>query len=348
MKNRKCPHTSLISLTNSGACVFACPMCYARAYAWSEPEKIRIYKNLPEKLEVEIKRLRIAFPFYLSQITDPLQPVHEIRNFTYRVIKILISYHLSFRVVTKCAEGVREMIQNIPELISYPEWFLEMTIESTPEKQVVTSPFASKIVDRISVLKFLNDIGVEAVCRTDPTILGLIEPYDLLWLLERIKDSGVQHIIASTGYYNKSSMENLINRMKMTKFKDRIPKVIEYYNYDPSSTRKRFSAPIELRKKFHKWFREKVEEFGLKYAVCQELPKDYDSKDLISCEGSRRNPVHIRDEKGNFVPIGCAGDCLRYCPDMENPPCGAPVLRTEYPYREKTIQIHTSLFPNFM
>ncbi|MEO0135319.1 MAG: hypothetical protein ABIK59_03410, partial [candidate division WOR-3 bacterium] len=82
IKTRKCPHASLVSLTNPGGCVYCCPMCYARAYPWSITDKIIIYKNLVEKLSSEIEKLNIAFPFYLSQVTDPLQPIEKIKELT--------------------------------------------------------------------------------------------------------------------------------------------------------------------------------------------------------------------------------------------------------------------------
>lgn len=345
LKSRKCPHTALISLTNSGGCIFGCPMCYARAYPWSELNKIKIYKNLPYKLEQEIKGLRVSFPFYLSQITDPLQPISEIRHLTYQIIRTILRFRLSFRVVTKSADGVRDLLKEIPELVDYPYWFLEMTVESTPEKQIITSPNASKIKARIDAMKFLIDLGIEVICRTDPTIIGLIEFEDLLWMIEKIKSSGVRHIIASTGYYNRISMENVLSNMRSSKFKHRIERVIEYYHYDPSSPKKRFVADLKVRKKFHQWFKERVEENGLTYAVCQELGREYDTAGLPTCEGSMRNKVHIKIDKDYFIPIDCYGDCLRSCPDSKRPPCGIPILKTEYPYKYKTIvQSQLSLF----
>ncbi|MEO0138160.1 MAG: radical SAM protein [candidate division WOR-3 bacterium] len=335
---RKCPHAALISLTNSGGCLFRCPMCYARAYPWSMPDRITIYQNLPAKLEDEIKRLKIAFPFYLSQITDPLQPYTPLRDLTFRIIKVLMKNRLSFRIVTKSAEGLRALIRAIPELISYPYWLVEMTIEATPSKQTVTSPYASKIEERLKILKFLNDLGVETVCRTDPTILGFMEREDLLWILEQVKKTGTKHIIASTGYYNKIAMSNLLHRLAATKFKTSIPHIVRYYNYDPDKPVKKFMAPINIRKKFHTWFKKAVEAYGLTYAVCQELPRDYDSKNIPNCEGTKRNHVHVRSKEG-FLPIACSGDCLRLCPDTINPPCGMPILKYEYPYKIKTLMM---------
>ena len=77
---RKCPHVALVSITHSGCCVHRCPMCYARSYKWSVEDKIIVYKNVPEKLEAEIKQSNLLPPFYISQVSDALQPVSEVRK----------------------------------------------------------------------------------------------------------------------------------------------------------------------------------------------------------------------------------------------------------------------------
>lgn len=344
LKNRKCPHVSLISLTNSGGCLYSCPICYARSYTWSIPNKIIVYKNLVDKLQKEIERLNIAFPFYLSQVTDPLQPIKEIRELTFQIVKILINKRLSFKIVTKSADGVRELINK--ELLKYPYWFLEMTVEATPEKQIITSPNASPILERIKTIKSLTEKGIEVVGRTDPTILGLIDLPDLEWLINKLKDAGVKHIIASCGYYNKISMENLINQIKRSIFKDRVKKVIDYYQYHPNSKKKKFLAPLNTRIEFHRYLKNLCEKNNLTYAVCQELPQNYDSANLSSCEDSKRNFVHIRIGR-EFIPINCFGDCLRSCPNLKNPPCKMPIFQKEYPYKLKRIFRKFPLIPLF-
>ncbi|MCS7250504.1 MAG: hypothetical protein N2323_03495 [candidate division WOR-3 bacterium] len=345
LKNRKCPHASLISLTNPGGCVYSCPMCYARAYTWSITDKIIIYNNLVEKLSWEIEKLNIAFPFYLSQVTDPLQPIKKIRELTFQIVKILISKKLSFKIVTKSADGVKELIDKNKELFKYPYWSLEMTVEATPQKQIITSPNASPIKERINIIKYLTEKGIEVIGRTDPTILGLIDWEDLEWLLDNLKKAGIKHIIASCGYYNQNSMENLLYHVRNSIFKERVKKIIDYYNYHPNSKKKRFLAPLKIRIAFHTKFKELCEKNNLTYAVCQELPKEYDSKNLLSCEGSQRNFVHIRIDK-EFIPINCCGDCLRSCPNLKNPPCKRPILQKEYPYKIRTL--YQKIYPSLI
>jgi len=351
LQRRKCPHYSLISLTASGSCLFSCPVCYARAYPWSIVDRVLIYKNTPEKLEAELKKARIVFPIYISQITDALQPIKELREVLKEVVKIILRYRLSFHIVTKSADGPLWLLKEIPELYEYPFWYISITVEATPEKQRVTSPKASPINDRLKTLKILHSQGVAITARTDPTIIGFIEPEELFSIIEKLKGCGVKHIVGSTGYFNKVSMQRFLRALNNSEWRDRVKTVAQNYRFDPSlidryPENKVFRIPYPERIRFHTLVKKEVERLGLTYAVCQELPAKYDSKGILYCEGVERNWVHIK-RKGRFEPINCVGDCLRSCPNPENPPCGEPAFLYEYPYKpsrlEKLREIELSL-----
>jgi DNA repair photolyase len=340
-ERRKCPHSSLISITSSGGCVYQCPYCYARAYPWAKEDTIDVYENLPEKLEEEIKKSFILFPFCISQVTDCLQPVEEVRKTTIDVIKILMKYRLSFHIVTKSAQGPIELLSKIPELIEYPYWWIEITVESTPEKQEVISPYAPPIEERIHTLYEFSKLKLPTVGRTDPTIYGFMERKDILWILDRLKESRVKHIIGSTGYYNKISMLRLLNSIDKSPWHNIRNRVAKSYNFvdskiDEYPDKIQFRTNWKTRVGFHKFMRREVESRGLTYAVCQELPREYDSSAIPTCEGIARNFVHIK-RNGIFYPLNCYGDCERNCPDRENPPCGRKDFLIEYPYKIKSL-----------
>lgn len=344
---RKCPHSSLISLTLSGACIFSCPICYARAYPWSvsvvaPQEKVVIYDNLLDKLKEELNEVSIVFPIYLSQVTDPLQPIPEIRNLTFEIIKILIRERISFGIVTKSADGPRELLKKIPTLIGYPYWFLTLTVENTPTKQIITSPYASPILARFETIRYFNDLGIPCVARIDPTILGLVREEDLLWLINQAQKSGSKHIIASLGYFNKVSIKRVLARIAGSQFKNCLKSVKRFYQFDEDRVstypdRHRFMVPRPLRVKFHIWLRKKVEDLKMTYAVCQELPKEFDSPNIPSCEGRNNIFVHKKNAAGKFEPINCHGDCLRSCPNQNDPSCGNKDFLSEYPYRYQSL-----------
>jgi DNA repair photolyase len=341
---RKCAHTALISVTHSGSCVHRCPMCYARAYVWSIDDKIVIYKNVPEKLEAEIKKSYLLPPFYISQVSDALQPVPQVREITFKVVRILMKYNLSFHILTKSAQGVEALVETIPELIKYPYWYIGITIEAPPLKQEVTSPFASSIEERFRIIRRLTKYGITVVGRSDPTILGFVETKEVCEVIRKFASIGVKHVVGSLGYYNPISMGRLINSIYHSKWRDKIPSVEKIYSFKADQINqyprsKRFSAPFSTRVKFHSILKKETEKYGLTYSVCLELPKEYDSKGIMSCDGGARNFVHIRGKEDKFYPINCCGDCLRSCPNLSTPPCKKPSLQYEYPYLRQSIRI---------
>ncbi len=339
---RKCPHTCLVALTEAGACLFACPICYARAYPWSQNDRIVIYENIVEKLQAELDSAQIIFPIYLSQVTDPLQPIPEIRLTTKKIVQLLIDYRLSFGIVTKSAEGPLWLLNQVPELIDYPYWFLTVTVEAVPSKQIVTSPNASPIAHRLKTIEYFNRLGIPAIARIDPTLLGLMTESDVLWLVKRAAGAGSKHIIASTGYFNKVSLLRVIESIKKSVWERKLKQFLQFYRVDLNKIdsveeRKRFTVPLPIRQKFHIWLRNETEALGMTYAVCQELSKEFDSQGIPSCEGAKNIFVHKKDPTGQFKPINCHGDCLRNCPNPNLPPCGEKRFLTIYPYPLKLL-----------
>ncbi|MBI4722051.1 MAG: radical SAM protein [Candidatus Stahlbacteria bacterium] len=338
---RKCPHVALVSITHSGCCVHKCPMCYARSYKWSVEDKIVCYKNVPEKLETEIKQSNLLPPFYISQVSDALQPVTEVREITFKVVRLLMQYKLSFHIVTKSAEGALALIETIPDLIDYPYWHIQMTIEASKDKQSITSPYASEIEQRFEAVKKISEYGIPVVGRTDPTILGLVKIEEVCGLIQRFASSGAKHIVGSLGFYNPLSMGRVVKSILDSRWRNCIPELEKVYSFKADylsqyAVRKMFSPTISTRTKFHYVLRREAEKYGLTYGICLELPKQYDSPNIRACDGMLRNFVHIR--VGNdFLPIDCCANCLHSCPDLTNPPCNRTYLQQEYPYKYKRL-----------
>lgn len=145
-------------------------------------------------------------------------------------------------------------------------------------------------------------------------------------------------------------MTRFLRALADSEWKGRVGEVVRNYSFDSRvKENKIFRLPYSERVKFHTEIRKKVEGLGLTYAVCQELPARYDSNGILYCEGIERNHVHIK-RKGKFEPIDCIGDCIRSCPNPENPPCGEPAFLYEYPYKphrlEKRPEMELSLCPD--
>ncbi|MEM2637121.1 MAG: hypothetical protein QXL15_02095, partial [Candidatus Korarchaeota archaeon] len=65
-----------------------------------------------------------------------------------------------------------------------------------------------------------------------------------------------------------------------------------------------------------------------------ELPRTFDSRNTLTCENARKNPLMIKTDEG-LKPASCYADCIscvtKWCP--------SPNLQIEYPFRLKTLQV---------
>ena len=101
---RKCPHFWIINVTPPGPahCVHRCLYCYAREAIYSNRSAdTLIYRNLPELVEKDLKRISLCPPISISNVSDPCQPIPELRAEVKRLIKLLMDYGVAFALTTK-------------------------------------------------------------------------------------------------------------------------------------------------------------------------------------------------------------------------------------------------------
>lgn len=340
-ERRKCPHRALVSLTPAGSCVHLCPMCYARAYPWSRAEPV-LYANTPEKLAGELQRIELCPPLYISQVTDPLQPVPAIRELTAQVVQVAIHYRAPFHIITKSGDGVLWLLRRVPELLAYPHWWLSMTIEAPPGKQRVTSPHASPVGERLKALEKCAQAGVFVVVRTDPAIWGFVREEDELWILDRAKDAGASHVVSALGHFNRTSFQRVVEALRASGFKREADAVLRIYGRGEAegffSRQATIRAPLSLRQKFHSFMRAEAEKRGMTYAACLEMGREWDSLGIPHCEAAPPGRLAKKTHSGKFELLpDCFGDCLRRCPNPSTPPCERPELQHQYPFKFKTL-----------
>lgn len=313
-------------------------MCYARAYPWSEEQRLAIHSNVAEKVERELDEAAVVFPLYISQITDCLQPVAEVRALTLGLVRLGMRLGVSFRLVSRSGDGLRWLLSEAPELADYPRWAVSVTVDAPPGKDLVLSPGASPVEERLAAMKELVAVGVSVTGRTDPFIVGFVTREEQLWLLREIAATGAKHVVSSAGAYNDLSMGRLLCAIETSKFAGRAELVMSAYGVSETARGEgrganQYRLRLQDRIELHRWMRREVEALGMTYGVCLEMPKEYDSPGIPHCEGSDSLKVCVR-EAGALRPIECWGDCLRSCPDPEEPPCGHPEFGEEYPYRK--------------
>ena len=131
---RKCIHSWIVNVTPPGFdhCVHQCVYCYARDAIFSrEPTgTLEVYDNLPELVARDLDRITLCPPVSISNITDPCQPVPELRREVARLVRLLVERGVSFVIVTK---GDARFLLEVAGFAAHPRGHVATTIEGPAE-----------------------------------------------------------------------------------------------------------------------------------------------------------------------------------------------------------------------
>jgi DNA repair photolyase len=348
---RKCFHCWIINVTPPGPsqCVHGCIYCYAREAIYSNYSRdTLIYDNLPELVERDLKRLTLAPPISLSNISDPCQDIPELRREVKRLTRLLMDYGVSFFITTK---GDPSFLLELPGFIEYKPKLIAITIEGTPEILGLLSPRAPSFDARVATAAMLSGMGIDIVIRLDPVLVHLLQAlYGDSWferiaeLVDIFASIGAKHVIASTGRLSKR--RSPLAGHEATSTWERIYEVIhsqsplaaerfaQEYIYEGHWSGGGYRLRRDSRVGFHRKVRELVEARGMTYATCQELSaEESDSQGIPHCEGLPL-PFARKQAGGGFEPIrGCTANCHISCRGLSTPPCGQSELISCQPLR---------------
>jgi DNA repair photolyase len=338
---RKCIHCWIINVTPPGPnqCIHHCLYCYARDAIYSNysPEML-VYKNLPELVEKDLRKLTICPPISISNVSDPCQDVPELKAEMKRLVEMLMNYGVSLLITTK---GDPTYLLDIPGFARYEPKVVAVTIEGPSEVLQLVSPLAPAFYARLVAVRTLSSLGVRTVVRLDPVFIHLYQAlYGESWfgkvaeLIDVFSAVGARHIISSTGRLSKkagkgnsnSSWQNIYNIIKgysplaAWKFENE-------YEHEVGWAGRGYMLRKDLRLDFHGRVRKLAEEKGMTYAVCQELSShEGDSRGIPNCEGLPL-PFTRKGLGGMFYPIErCTAACYDSCRNRNIPPCGRPEL----------------------
>ncbi|MBI4186119.1 MAG: hypothetical protein HY530_01260 [Chloroflexi bacterium] len=344
---RKCPHFWIINVTPPGPahCIHNCVYCYAREAIYSDfsPDMV-VYSNLAQLVEKDLRRIRLAPPISISNISDPCQDIPEVREVVTELVSLILSYGIPFCVTTK---GDPRFLLELPRFIEYEFKFVAITIEGTPDMLPLLSPGAPPFHQRLEAVRRLSAAGVKTVVRLDPLFIHLFYAvYGERWLAELEKLAGAfslagaEHIIVSTGRLSKrrlpggrrSSWERMVSTVRAVSPLAARRMEAEYV-FENRWGGKGLFLRNDLRRELHARLKEIAEGYDMTYAVCQELGKEADSPGIAHCERFRL-PFAARQPDGSFRPLpGCTAVCHVSCRDKQGLPCGQPLLVSPGPYK---------------
>ena len=350
---RKCPHFWIINVTPPGPahCVHQCLYCYAREaiYANYSAETL-IYRNLPELVEKDLKRISLCPPVSISNVSDPCQPIPELRAEVKRLVKLLMDYGVAFAITTKGDPG---FLLDLPGFISYQPKFVAITIEGTADILRLLSPAAPPLAQRLAAVRQLSALGIDTLIRFDPVFSHLFQAlYGNAWfqrieqLMSAFAETGARHIVSSTGRLAKKSPgpdgTSLWQRVWQVIYRqspEAARRFEQEYRYERGGTSQGYLLRKDIRLALHHRLRTLAEENGMTYATCQELSAaESDSPDLPHCERFVL-PFARKQADGRFQTIaGCTANCHVACRDLAQPPCGHPELASPLPFQSRYLK----------
>jgi DNA repair photolyase len=347
-ERRKCFHPWIINLTPPGRahCAHDCVFCYAREAIYSDPgESARVYENLPDLMERDLARLRLAPPVLLSTTTDPCQPSAAVREQTRRVVEVLVRWGLSFALTTK---GDPSFLAELPSFREHDRKAVLVSIEGPPEVLELLSPGAPAYRDRLAAVRRMGALGAWVGVRLDPYLLHVYQGlYGADWwerterLLDDFACAAARHVVASTGRLDcrrlagaeASLLERVVHAVREGVSPEAAAQMEADYRRGWSGTCRGYVLREDLRRELHLRLRTACEARGMTFASCQELPESCDSPGLPTCEGFLL-PFCRKGPDGRFHPVeGCTANCHVACAGVSTPPCGCPELAQPLPYR---------------
>ena len=350
LSSRKCPHFWIINVTPPGPahCVHHCLYCYARQAIYSDySAETLVYNNLPELVERDLKRINLCPPISISNVSDPCQPIPELRAEVKRLIQLLMSYGVCFAITTKGDPG---FLLDLPGFIAYRPKFIAVTIEGTADILALLSPRAPSFNERLKTVSRLAGLGIDTLIRFDPVFIHLFQAlYGSYWfqqienLVKTFAGAGAKHIVCSTGRlskksaYGDTSHPSLWERVReviQRQSTEAVRRFEQEYGYERGGTSQGYLLRRDLRLDFHRKLKALAEEKSMTYSTCQELSaEESDSSGLPHCERFLL-PFARKQADGRFKAIErCTANCHVSCRDRLYPPCGQPRLISPRPFK---------------
>jgi len=325
---RECTAERLLINPYNG-CGIGCFFCYTLAFPgyfqlFREKKIITVAKDFDKVVAEQLDSLNVASCGYLSPVTEPFQPLEKKYKLSEKIIKVFVERNIPIEFITKAKVPPRivEIIKD--QLHSFGQVSI-LTPKEEIRKRLV--PNGAKVHELFENIKLLSINGIFCVCRIDPVFPYITDnEKDFEEIIERAKDSGCTHIVASCLDIPRKIWNDVLRSIDK-KFGTGVK--WNYTRLYKEQIDGYIHADINYRKRIFDKLRNICERKNLTFALCMEYELvDGEARGLnrefmssTNCEGIDI-PIYIR--KGNkFYPAtDCKGNCL-FCTE---PRCGIPEL----------------------
>lgn len=166
---------SLPTVNVSAGCAHGCVYCYTKGYSvYPGDDVVELYENMVNRISDEISRKRHKpKAVYFSPSCDPFQPVEDIQQISFEIMKMLLDKGIGIQFVTKgrISEKTLKLFQQKSSLVCGQ---IGITTVDDNVKRIV-EPHTATVQEKLTQLKRLNDVRVKMTMRCDPLIRGLMD-----------------------------------------------------------------------------------------------------------------------------------------------------------------------------
>ncbi len=255
----------------SAGCAHGCIYCYTKGYSvYPGDSVIEIYEDMPGRIADEIGRKRIKpASVYFCPSCDPFQPVDQIQQISFEVMKILLERNIGVQFVTKgeIREDTLSLFEKYANLVCGQ---FGITCVDDNIRQIV-EPKTATVAKKLSQLKRLVGMGLKMSVRCDPLIHGLTDSDDQIeQLFAEVDKIGCKEAAVSYLFLRPAIAKGLRVNIKNTQL---LQMILEPYRYGEQlpigiKNSRGIMLPVGIRKARFERIIEMAEGHGIKVHIC--------------------------------------------------------------------------------
>jgi len=262
---------NLPTVNISAGCVHNCIYCYTKGYSvYPGDDSIEIYENMAERIAEEIKHKRKKpAAVYFCPSCDPFQPIPQIQQVTFDVMKTILENDIGVQFVTKgkIPDEIFELFEKHHSKIAG-----QIGLIATDDKILsVIEPVAAKAQERLEQLEKLIKIRVKMSVRCDPIIHGFTDAdKQLNSLFSAIAKTGCREAAVSFLFLRpaiiSSFKKNIPNHQLLEAILEPFSEGVNLSIGLKNSTGK--MLPLEVRKLSFERIRKIAYNYGIRIHIC--------------------------------------------------------------------------------
>ncbi len=262
---------NLPSVNVSAGCAHNCVYCYSKGYSvYPGDNSIEIYENMAERIAGEIKRKRKKpAAVYFCPSCDPFQPLPEVQQITFEVMKLLLENDIGVQFVTKgkIPAEILELFEKHSSKIAG-----QIGLIAVDDKILsIIEPNAARAQKRLEQLERLIKIGVKMSARCDPMIYGFTDTNEQLQdLFSAIAKTGCRETAVSFLFLRPAITSGL---KKSIRDKNLLDKILEPFSGGvrlPIGLKNSTGTvlPLVVRKTSFERIRKIADSYGISIHIC--------------------------------------------------------------------------------